>query len=407
MISKRSLILFAIVIYSVIATPQKKFLFDATHGEMAGNGDWILDADTKDKPQRYPTPLQSTITASTVETYWTGALSSWGIALVKLGHTVETLPIGTAITYGNTSNVQDLSNYDAFIVDEPNNIFSATEKTAIMNFIKNGGGLFMISDHDNSDRDNDGYDSPAMWNDFLTNNTVKTNPFGFSIDLQNYVEVTTNALASSSKDMLIAGPQGIVSNMEIYNGTTATLNTSVNSTVKGVVWRPSSTNGGSTGVYALHAEYGSGRVVFVGDSSPADDGTGQSGNSLYTGWAEEASGDHAKLHLNGSLWLAKVTGVVTETEDFKVSPKTFELKQNYPNPFNPTTTISYQLPVASFTSLKVFDVMGNEVASLVNEIRPAGTYQISFNAQNLPSGVYIYRLNSGSVIESKKMMLLK
>jgi len=96
----------------------KKFLFDATHAETAGNADWVIDEDGS-VPQQIPTPAQSTITSSTPETYWTGALSSWGIALVKLGNTVETLPSGTSITYGNSSNAQDLSHYDVFVVDEP------------------------------------------------------------------------------------------------------------------------------------------------------------------------------------------------------------------------------------------------------------------------------------------------
>jgi hypothetical protein len=87
----------------------KKFLFDATKAETAGNADWVIDEDNG-TPQRIPTPAQSTIVASTPETFWTGALSSWGIALVKAGNSVETLPSGTAITFGNASNPQDLAN---------------------------------------------------------------------------------------------------------------------------------------------------------------------------------------------------------------------------------------------------------------------------------------------------------
>lgn len=128
-------------------TGQKKFLFDALHAETAGNADWVIDEDNG-TPQRIPTPAQSGITSSTPETYWTGALSSFGIALVKEGNYVETLPSTGAITYGNSSNAQDLSNYSVFVVDEPNTPFTATEKTAILNFVKNGGGLFMVSDHD-------------------------------------------------------------------------------------------------------------------------------------------------------------------------------------------------------------------------------------------------------------------
>lgn len=89
---------------TALVTP-KKFLFDAKKGETAGNADWVLDADTS--PQRFPTPLQSTITATTPETYWKGGVSAWGIALVKLGHTVETLSTSASITYGTTA-AQDL-----------------------------------------------------------------------------------------------------------------------------------------------------------------------------------------------------------------------------------------------------------------------------------------------------------
>src|SRR6476620_624345 len=143
---------------SVNTVTPKKFLFDATKAETAGNADWVLDADAA--PQRFPTPAQSNITASTSESFWRGGLSAWGVSLAKLGHTVETLPSGTAITYGGTG-AQDLKNYDVFVVDEPNTRFTAAEKTAILNFVRNGGGLFMISDHTVSDRNNDGWDSPA------------------------------------------------------------------------------------------------------------------------------------------------------------------------------------------------------------------------------------------------------
>ncbi len=88
-------------------------------------------------------------------------------------------------------------------------------------------------------------------------------------------------------------------------------------------------------------------------------------------------------------------------------PKQFALEQNYPNPFNPTTTISYQLPVASQVSLKVFDVLGREVMTLVNGRQDAGVYNLSLNAATLSSGIYFYRLQSGNFVQTKKMMLVK
>ena len=89
--------------------------------------------------------------------------------------------------------------------------------------------------------------------------------------------------------------------------------------------------------------------------------------------------------------------------------KKFELSQNYPNPFNPSTVIGYELPVNGFVSLKVFDVLGNEIATLVNEEKPAGSYNVQFtiNSVQLGSGVYFYRLQSGDYVESRKMVILK
>jgi hypothetical protein len=85
----------------------------------------------------------------------------------------------------------------------------------------------------------------------------------------------------------------------------------------------------------------------------------------------------------------------------------FNLEQNYPNPFNPTTVISYQIPQQGFVTLKVYDVLGREIVTLVNEEKPAGEYEVEFNAANLPSGIYFYRIRAGSFINTKKMVLLR
>jgi hypothetical protein len=85
----------------------------------------------------------------------------------------------------------------------------------------------------------------------------------------------------------------------------------------------------------------------------------------------------------------------------------FSLEQNYPNPFNPTTKISWQSPVGSHQTLKVFDVLGNEVATLVDEFREAGRYEIEYDASTLSSGIYYYRFITGDFIATKKMLMLK
>jgi len=88
-------------------------------------------------------------------------------------------------------------------------------------------------------------------------------------------------------------------------------------------------------------------------------------------------------------------------------PMNFWLSQNYPNPFNPKTAISFQLSANSFVSLRVFDVLGREVAVLVNEEKPAGVYRVAWDARNLPSGVYLYRLHAGAFVETRKKLLLR
>lgn len=98
----------------------------------------------------------------------------------------------------------------------------------------------------------------------------------------------------------------------------------------------------------------------------------------------------------------------SNTISIEVKPPTqFKLNQNYPNPFNPTTKISYALKDAGLVELKLYDILGNEVAVIVNENQSAGIYEVSFNAGNLPSGIYFYRLTSGNFMDTKKLILLK
>ena len=106
-----------------------------------------------------------------------------------------------------------------------------------------------------------------------------------------------------------------------------------------------------------------------------------------------------------SLYIEGIVGV--ETSQINSTPDNYTLFQNFPNPFNPTTKISYSIPKAGKVNLKVFDMLGREVTTLENEEKPAGNYEITFNASDLPSGVYFYRLKAGSFTESKKLILLR
>jgi len=98
---------------------------------------------------------------------------------------------------------------------------------------------------------------------------------------------------------------------------------------------------------------------------------------------------------------------ITDVGENPSNPGTFKLYDNYPNPFNPSTILRYSIPEASFTTIKIYDALGNEVSSLVNEIKSAGTHQATFNAAGLSSGIYYYTLRAGSFSETRKMILLR
>jgi hypothetical protein len=107
------------------------------------------------------------------------------------------------------------------------------------------------------------------------------------------------------------------------------------------------------------------------------------------------------------IWKRNLPRFITDVDDLNFTFYSFHLEQNYPNPFNPTTSIQYQVSSNTQVSLKVYDVLGSEVASLVDEYKPAGSYEVIFNATELSSGIYFYKLQTGSLVDSKKMIYLK
>ncbi|MBS1551618.1 MAG: T9SS type A sorting domain-containing protein [Bacteroidetes bacterium] len=103
-----------------------------------------------------------------------------------------------------------------------------------------------------------------------------------------------------------------------------------------------------------------------------------------------------------------VDGLITSAEQTStLIPDRYTLSQNYPNPFNPTTKINFSIPKNGIVTLKVYDVLGKEVMTLINEQKAAGSYEVVFNAGNLASGAYFFRMQSGEFSEIKRMMLIK
>jgi len=391
-----------LILISISSYSQTNILFDATKAETANNADWIIDADSwnliynpnpgiggnEANPSRYPTPSQSGITASTSENYWTGAISAWAVDAVQLGYNVETLPYNGSITYGSSSNSQDLSNYDIFVVCEPNILFTSSEKTAIMNFVQDGGSLFMIADHDNSDRNGDGYDSPYIWNDLMNNNSVQNNPFGITFDYEYFTEATYN-IPNLPNDFLLHGDYGNVTKVEFYGGTSMTLNSSQNPSVIGVVYREGYSNTGNYGALCAYSTFGNGKIVALGDSSPADDGTGDNNDNLYDGWIEDANGNHERLIMNATIWLATPPPSSNISVN-NIKIETSQINQTYNITVNDNSISSY--------NIDFFDISGRLIIKKNN--LPTKQKQ-SFNITN--RGIYFYqiRTSSGEIINGK------
>ncbi len=278
-----------------------KALFDDAHAEDAGNADWVIDDNMP-----IPSPAQSGIGPGTANTYWTGAISSYGVSLVKRGYVVHTNT--STITYGNSGNTYDLSNYDVFIVPEPNTLFTAAEVTAILNFVHDGGGLIAIGDHSGSDRNSDGQDSPMIWNALDPTHTLFGVHWGVSGDANNNIVQTSTNVNTTATDSItrnLAGNVGTVTGLAFHNGTTLTLYPASNPTLRGEVWMNGLPQTSTTGVMAASCQYGSGRVFMICDSSPVDDGSARPGNSsIYDGWGEVGATD-STLFMNAALWATR------------------------------------------------------------------------------------------------------
>ncbi len=366
-----------LVVLSTAPGAGQRVLFDARHGETAGNADWIIDADSSEQAwlnykcertsqhhsaQRFPTPPQSEITLGTAETFWDGGISAWAMDLVKdalnperdRDWQIEQYPWDAPeMTYGDPQNSQDLSNYDVLILCEPNVIFSDAEAQAIREFVWNGGGLFLVADHETSDRNCSGgsqerHDSPFILNRLMRTDieTSRTQPYFTPEDPDNdygifgiwfyengnddsndslnkhfdwFNEPVNNNVAPDPDDQILRGHFGDGSGgLGLFGSTQLAVSTHPekgNASARAHIWRNGQTQEqNAVGVWErvtlASASWGAGRVVAVGDSSPADDDTGE--GQLHPGW-DLASGGVANdvLFLNATEWLANP--VVDET----------------------------------------------------------------------------------------------
>ncbi len=307
---------------------QYAVLFDDAHAETAGNADWIISKSMPDPLQENPNPQ--------TETDWTGGISSWGVALQKTGR--YSLDTNTSpLTYNDATNALDLSHFNALILPEPNTLFSSSEKTAILSFVQNGGGLFMVADHNGSDRNNDGNDSLHIFNDLMNNGGAGNDVFGIQFDAQRIAKDYPGT-DTPNPDPILQGPFGNATTSLINQGTTETINPNDNPNVHGVIYITGASNTGTTGVFFARSQYGNGRVIAMGDSSAIDDGTCESGNTCYNGWGDPQA-QNAILFPNGTEWLASGNGASpTPTATQTATITATASATNTPIPPSPTVT---------------------------------------------------------------------
>ncbi|MBP9192631.1 MAG: T9SS type A sorting domain-containing protein [Ignavibacteria bacterium] len=145
-------------------------------------------------------------------------------------------------------------------------------------------------------------------------------------------------------------------------------------------------------------------VRFNGSSNRDDEPVAvrldQNNNVIVSGksYSDSTENDYVTIKYSQTVGITSISNQI---------PVSSDLSQNYPNPFNPTTNLEFGISDWGFVSLKVYDILGNEIAVLVNENKPAGRYSVVWNAENYPSGVYFYKLTSSIFSEVKKMTLLK
>ena len=253
----KKFLIFILIFFSVLTVFASAVLFDAGHGQTVGNADWTI----------------------------IGAYSNFGNALRRFFAVKQT---SEPLTYSM------LKGYSVLVIPEPNYPFTSNEEESIIQFIKDGGGVFFIADHEGADRNENGWDAVSIFDDFVK-------PLGFEFVKDNMTEYPAQYVLKSP---ITNG----VKNVGEWSGSTLKVlnSSSVHPAVELYTHQ----------IYVLYGKYGKGRFVAIGDSSPFDDGSGSPWKSLYDGWN---TGDDSVLACNSVYWLA--SGKSTNTYVYLIPPK--------------------------------------------------------------------------------------
>ena len=274
-------------------------------------------------------------------------------------------------------SVVSLNDYDAVLwilgdessVDET---FNSVEQKLVKNYLENGGNLFVSGSEVGWDLSHKGSSSDkSFYNNYLKAIFIADDSGSLIVK-----GISGSALEGTAFNYAQVYEVGYPDEIGVYGGSTLCMEYS-NNTGAGIQYS---------------GQFGSSSKI---------------GKIIYLGFPLETTADDSSFNSviskSTNYFFTNVSSVLSKN----ISPLKFNLLQNYPNPFNPSTTIEFSLPQTSHVSLKVYDITGKEVASLVNEVKTAGNYKVNFNASSLASGVYFYKIQSGSFIKTNKMILMK
>jgi len=370
-----------------------------------------------DDEQTYFLAMPTNTTPATIGKYYSSSgnfkgyideVRIWGSALNQ--GTLKTLMFNSCRASSMPASLVAAWNFDG-------NLLNFTTETGINGSFSTGGtNNCRFSAFDNETT------SGAISTSFNAHPTVlnreaSPNPFPQSY----YMKTPNKPIVSSTtvKDTLYIPTSLTVSSVEVFVSLQHTYTADIDLFLRapnGTVRELSTDNGGaSNGGYLTIFRDGSTSITTTGFFAPFSNlaapevtmgnfgGTNAQGNWLLE-VTDDLGGDDGKILGWGLRFNNLVTGIEPVANNI---PDVFSLSQNYPNPFNPTTTMRIQIPKDNDVTLKVYDMLGKEVSVLVNEFMKAGTYDITFNATNLASGTYFYRMTSGNFNDIKKMVVLK
>lgn len=378
----------------------KVVLFDHAHDQDAGTtGNWRIDDD-------YPDPLPANPTS---ESDWSGQLSSWAYELYLAGHTVRS----------NTTalSASVLAGVDLLVIVEPQNPFTAAEIEAVRQFVLGGGSLFVVANHNASDRNGNGWDSPSIFGGYSVphisdpvgsdTETFCGALFGLHFHVKdegnNSITGTFTNVVNDPSNPVIHGSYGDVSAVIYHVGDSISLWPTANPDLSDV-GALISLDAGSPHV-AAWSRYGLGKVVGYGDSSSAADGTGS--ESHPNNWTEAGS-NNREFFLNATAWL--LADDATAAGD---APRSLGLAvRNWPNPFNPVTTVAFSLPRDGDVTVEVLDLQGRRLRALATGHRSAGEHRVTWDGRDdagraVASGVYLVRAAGAGMVTFHKVVLAR